>query len=81
MNLFWIKSAKYIGNYRLELLFSTGEQRIFDARNFIASHPLFTVLQDEQLFSNFQLDGWTVSWQNGRLDIAPEYLYEKGTKA
>lgn len=81
MNLIWINSAKYLGDYRLSLSFSNGERRVFDAKEFIASHPLFASLQDKQLFSQFQLDGWTVSWQNGRLDIAPEYLYEVGTPA
>ena len=79
MNLIWINSAKYLGDYRLELSFSNGELRVFDANEFIASHPLFSPLKDKQLFSQFRLDGWTVSWQNGRLDIAPEYLYEIGT--
>ena len=79
MNLIWINSAKYLGDYRLELSFSNGEVRVFDAKEFIASHPLFASLQDKQLFSQFQLDGWTVSWQDGRLDISPEYLYEIGT--
>lgn len=60
------------------LSFSNGEERIFDAKDFIASHPLFGTLKDKQAFSHFQLDGWTVSWQNGTLDIAPEYLYETG---
>ncbi len=81
MNLIWINSAKYLGDYRLELSFSNGEVRVFDAKEFIASHPLFASLQDKQLFSQFQLDGWTVSWQDGRLDISPEYLYEIGTPA
>ncbi len=81
MNLIWINSAKYLGDYRLELSFSNGEVRVFDAKEFIASHPLFASLQDKQLFSQFQLDGWTVSWQDGRLDISPEYLYEVGTPA
>ncbi len=79
MNLIWINSAKYLGDYRLELFFSNGEVRVFDAKEFIASHQLFSPLKDKQLFSQFRLDGWTVSWQNGRLDIAPEYLYEIGT--
>ena len=81
MNLIWINSAKHLGDYRLSLSFSNGEQRVFDAKEFIASHALFASLQDKQLFSQFQLDGWTVSWQDGRLDIAPEYLYEIGTPA
>ena len=81
MNLIWINSAKYLGDYRLELSFSNGEVRVFDAKEVIASHPLFSPLKDKQLFSQFRLDGWTVSWQNGRVDIAPEYLYEVGTPA
>ena len=27
---------------------------------------------------NVALDGWTVTWQDGMIDIAPEYLYEHG---
>ncbi|MBR1823632.1 MAG: DUF2442 domain-containing protein, partial [Ruminococcus sp.] len=42
-------------------------------------HKFSQNLIDKHLFSQYQLDGWTVSWQNGRLDIAPEYLYERGT--
>ena len=79
MNLIWINNAKYLGDYRLSLSFSNGEQRILDAENYIFSHPLFEPLKDKQLFSQFQLDGWTVSWQDGKLDIAPEYLYETAT--
>ena len=81
MNLIWINNATYLGDYRLSLSFSNGEVRIFDAKEYISSHPLFSVLKDKQLFSQFSLDGWTVSWQNGELDIAPEYLYEIGTAA
>jgi hypothetical protein len=81
MELIWINNAKYLGDYRLALTFSNGKKRIFDAKEYIASHPLFRDLKDKQLFSRFQLDGWTVSWQNGKLDIAPEYLYEAGTAA
>lgn len=81
MELVWITNAKYLGEYRLELTFSNGTIKVFDAKDFIASHPLFSPLKDKQLFTEFKLDGWTVSWQNGRLDIAPEYLYECGTPA
>ncbi len=79
MNLIWINSANYLGDYRLALKFSNGDEKIFDAKEFILSHPLFYALKDKTIFSNFALDGWTVSWLNGTLDIAPEYLYEVGT--
>ena len=61
MNLIWINSAKYLGDYRLELSFSNGEVRVFDAKEFIASKPLLESLQDKQLLSQLRLEGWTVS--------------------
>ena len=57
MNLIWVNSAKYLGDYRLALSFSNGEQRVFDAKEFIASHSLFAPLKDKQQFSQFQLNG------------------------
>ena len=76
MDLIWINKAQYLGDYRLGLSFSNGENRVFDAMDFIAKYPAFKVLQDKEKFKQFALDGWTVSWLNGALDIAPEYLYE-----
>ncbi len=81
MELIWINSAKYLGDYRLLLRFSDGMEKIVDVKDFITTHPLFAPLIDKQIFSHFQLDGWTVSWQGGALDIAPEYLYEIGVAA
>ena len=76
MELVWITNAKYLGEYRLELTFSNGKVKVFDAKDYIASHPLFAALKDQKTFSQFELDGWTVSWLNGKLDIAPEYLLQ-----
>ena len=78
MDLIWVNKAEYLGDYRLALSFSNGEERVFDAKDFIAKYPAFRALQDKVLFSQFVLDGWTVSWMKGALDIAPEYLYEEG---
>ena len=81
MDLIWINNAEYLGDYRLALSFSNGKERIVDVKDYILTHPLFSPLQDKQQFSRFQLDGWTVSWQDGKLDLAPEYLYEIGVPA
>ena len=75
MNLQWVNRAEYVGDYRLALTFNTGEEKVFDGKEYIRTHPLFAPLQDETKFRNFELDGWTVSWMNGALDISPEYLY------
>lgn len=33
-----------------------------------------------KLFLTFN-DGWTVTWLDGTIDIAPEFLYERGVDA
>ena len=30
---------------------------------------------------NISLDGWTITWLNGTIDIAPEHLYSEGVAA
>lgn len=37
---------------------------------------LFAKLEDQSVFKSFALDGWTLAWLDGRVDIAPEYHYE-----
>ncbi len=75
MNLIWITSAKYLGAYRLQLTFNDGAVKIFDGKDMV-SQPLYRALQSLSVFQQFELDGWTVSWEHGTIDIAPEYLYE-----
>lgn len=80
MNLIWITSAKYLGDYRLELTFNDGTIKIFDGKDIVLK-PLYQSLQSLVVFQQFELDGWTISWENGKIDIAPEYLYEHAIAA
>ncbi len=80
MNLIWITSAKYLGEYKLQLTFNDGVVKIFDGKDIVLK-PLYQRLQPLTTFQQFELDGWTVSWENGAIDIAPEYLYEKAIVA
>lgn len=80
MNVIWIISAEYLGEYRLRLTFNDGVVKIFDAKDLVLK-PLYQSLQSCDVFQRFELDGWTVSWENGKIDIAPEYLYELGIAA
>ena len=50
MNLIWINSAKYLGDYRLSLSFSNGEERIFDAQNL--ARLIFSKDHVPNIFSN-----------------------------
>lgn len=75
LNLIWIASAKYLGDYRLQLTFNDGAVKVFDGKEMVTK-PLYQALQSHKVFQQFELDGWTVSWEHGKIDIAPEYLYE-----
>ena len=39
---------------------------------------MYEPLQDTKAFKEIALDGWTVTWKDGTIDVAPEFLYEKG---
>lgn len=76
MKLIWVTDAKYLKDYQIQLTFNDGTIKIFDGKDVVMSNPLFQVLRPLSIFRDFVLDGWTISWANGNLDLAPEYLYE-----
>ena len=75
-NLIWVVGAKPLDEYRLELLFNNGRKGVFDCKPLMSGYELFRRLEDLEIFNNITLDGWTVTWADGSIDIAPEYLYE-----
>lgn len=77
----WVTSARNLSEYRLALTFNDGSQRIFDCKPLIEQYPIFDSLRDKTVFDRFDLDGWTVTWLHGTIDIAPEYLYENSVAA
>ena len=74
----WVTSAKPLDNYILSLTFNDGSHKLFDCKELIENNVVFKPLKDKTVFNNLKLDGWTVSWNNGTIDIAPEYLYDNG---
>ncbi|MBI4742683.1 MAG: DUF2442 domain-containing protein [Betaproteobacteria bacterium] len=61
-------------DFALELWFSTGEHRLFDARPYLEKGA-FRRLQDIALFKKAFVALDTVCWPDN-LDIAPETLYD-----
>ena len=59
----------------LLVTFSTGEKRLFDTTQLKGS--AFEVLKDESIFSNPVLFHGIITWNNGEIDIAPEYVYQE----
>lgn len=75
----FLMSATYLSDYKIELLFNTGESAVIDFSDLIQSDPLAAPLADLAVFKDFYLDPWpTLAWQCG-YDIAPETLYSLAT--
>ena len=53
--------------------FNNGELRLFDAA--ILEGPVFEPLRDEQVFSKPVIDHGVVTWQDGSIHCAPEFMY------
>ena len=77
----WVIAVCPLDDYRLHLTFNDGCQRIFDCLPLIEKYKLFAPLLDKDVFNCVSLDGWTVCWLDGTVDIAPEHLYEMGVAA
>ena len=58
----------------LLVTFSTGEKRLFDITQL--SGTAFEPLKDEKIYLNPVLFHGVITWNNGEIDIAPEYVYQ-----
>lgn len=72
--------ARYVGEYRIHVVFSNGEERIADFSKWGLGRGVYKPLKEKAYFKKFFVDGWTISWPNGA-DIAPETLYEESEPA
>ena len=71
-----ICGVRPLENHRLWLRFSTGECGIFDFSSLL-DDPAFQPLKDESVFKNVYIDYGIPVWQNGDIDIDPQYLYDR----
>ena len=70
-----IIEAESLGDYQLSVRFNDGSRRRFDGRQLLAGE-VFAPLADEKVFNDFKLDYETLTWINGEVDVAPEFVYE-----
>ncbi len=56
------------------ITFSNHETRLFDGT--ILREGVFKKLQDEALFNSAKVDHGIVSWMDGEIDCAPEFMYK-----
>jgi hypothetical protein len=72
-----VKSVRPLDDYRLWLRFSTGETKEFDFKPLL-DYPCFKPLSDKRIFDRVYVDYGIPTWDDGNIDIAPEWLYDKG---
>jgi len=70
-------SARALEDYKLWLRFSTGETKVFDFIPLLNTE-VFRPLKDKASFGNVYVDYGIPVWNDGAIDIAPEYLYQNG---
>lgn len=75
-----VLDATYLDGYRILVKFNDGIKKVVDLANVIKQYPVFKPLKDLTLFKQFTVTD-TLEWDNGKIDIAPEYLYDNGVAA
>ncbi len=75
-----IKTAKYLKDYKVEVLFNDGKEGIADLSDALKG-KVFEPLKDKEKFSLLKVDKEleTIVWENGA-DLAPEYVYFQAFK-
>ena len=71
-----VKKVKPLEDYMMIVTFSSGEQRLFEAK-YLLEFPAFKSLEDETIFKGAKVEYGVVVWDDGSIDIAPETMYEK----
>lgn len=71
-----VESVKVLDGMILIIKFKSGEERLFDATTLL-KYTAFQPLKDDEIFRNIKIEFGTLSWDNGKIDIDPETLYEK----
>ncbi len=66
--------ARALENYKIELLYETGELKIYDMQELLNTCEFYKELKNEEKFKKIEILGLSIQWQSGE-DIAPEILY------
>lgn len=68
-----VEQVRALPDMMMLIRFNNGEERLFDGT--ALEGPVFAPLRDERVFSSPEIDHGIVTWQDGRIDCAPEFMY------
>lgn len=75
-----VSGVRPLDGYKLWVRFTNGEAKVIDFSNLLET-PAFLPLKDQRVFNGVYIDYGVTVWDDGNIDIAPEYLYENGIPA
>lgn len=73
-----VTNVKLLKDYKMILTFSTGDIRVFDAA--LLTGPIFEPLKNVDVFQNPRLEYGVVTWMDGAIDCAPEFMYDNSVE-
>jgi hypothetical protein len=73
-----VVAAKNCGEHLVQVSFNDGQSRLFDGR--VLKGEVFAPLSDPMKFAAWKLDYETLTWNDGDVDIAPEYILAHSTE-
>jgi len=68
-----IKNAKILDNYMIYMLFSNGEEKVFDLKPYL-NYSVFKDLKDENELKAFNIVDGTIEWKCGA-DLSTDTFY------
>lgn len=72
-----VSGVRPMDNYLLWVRFNNGEAKVFDFKPLLEK-PAYAPLKDIDVFKGVYIDYGIPVWNDGDIDISPEYLYENG---
>ena len=69
-----IDSVKPLDDMIMLITFDSGEERLFDAS--ILTGPAYAPLYEKSVFMSPEIDHGVVTWANGTIDCAPEFMFK-----
>ncbi len=69
-----IQDCKYVDGYQLQVIFDNGDMGVANLQDEVTQEP-YIVLRDINTFKRFYVDHGAVCWQDGKIDMALEYLF------
>ncbi len=72
-----VTGVRPLNDFRLWTRFNNGEARVFDFKPLLKM-PGYAPLSNIDTFKDVYIDYGVPVWNDGDIDIAPEYLYENG---